>query len=54
MLRVWVYGAHMGGYWVQSSINKGPFLADFPETWMGFQKLATNCQKLVVFGQNSA
>ena len=30
MLRVWVYAAHMGGFWARNSLNKGTSRAHSP------------------------
>ena len=39
MLRVRVSAAHMGGFWVQNSVNKGPFFARFSLNMGGFSSL---------------
>ena len=41
MLSVRVYVAHMGGFWVQNSLNKGPIFGKFSLNMGGFSR---NCQ----------
>ena len=43
--------AHVGGFWVQNSLNKGPLRQIFLKHGCVFKKLAKNCQKLVVFAK---
>ena len=38
MLRVPVCATHMGGFWVQSSLNKGPFFGKFSLNIGGFSR----------------
>ena len=41
MLRIWVCATHMGGFWVQNSLSKGPHLVRFFLSMSGvFEKLA--------------
>ena len=35
MFRVRLYAAHLGGFLVQNSRNKGPFSPDISYTWVG-------------------
>ena len=44
MLRVRVCAAHMGVFWVQNSLNKGPFFGRFSLDMGGFSR---NWQKIV-------
>ena len=66
MLRIRVCATRMGWFLGQTSLDKGPFSADFPlpealvprvilhkHGWV-IQKLAKNSQKWVVFPQNSS
>ena len=45
MLRVWVCAAHMGGSLGPKFSKKGPFLADFPSTWVGFPEIGKKIAK---------
>ena len=38
MLRVRVCAAHMGGFWVQNSLNKGPFFGRFSIKMRGLSR----------------
>ena len=39
MLRVRVSATHIGGFWVQNSVNKSPFLTRFSLNMGGFSSL---------------
>ena len=47
MLRVWVCAVHMGGFWVQNSLNKGRFFGKFSVNIGGFSR---NWQRIVKNG----
>ena len=38
MFRVWVCAAHMGGFYDQNSLDKGPFFGRFSTNMGGFSK----------------
>ena len=53
MLRVRVCAAHMGGFLVQNSLNKGPFFGRFSLSKGGFPRNSQNIvKKWVVFRKN--
>ena len=45
MLRVRVCAAHMGGFWAEILQTRGPFSADFPQTWVGYPEIGKNLPK---------
>ena len=40
------------GFWVQNSLNKGPFSADFPQRSVSFPEIGKNLSKMGGFLQN--
>ena len=47
MLRVRVCAAHMGGFWIHNSLNKGPF---FGRISLDLDGLSRNWRKIVKYG----
>ena len=46
MLRVRVSANHMGGFLGRNSLNKGPFSADFPLTWVDYPVTGKESSKM--------
>ena len=52
MLRVRACAAHMGGFWVQKSLNRGLFCGRFSLNMVGFLEIGKKLSKMGSFPPN--